>query len=89
MVRYNFCTFWEAVLINGQHVPILTEGQAERNHDLPPGPRRRPSEVLGRPDLRQDHLREEGRVREGRKRLANLLQQTSGSVPHIPCVFIL
>jgi len=64
-------------------------GRANRDRELRPGPHRHPSEALRRPDPRRDHLQEEGRVREGRRRLVNLLLPTGGNVPHIPCVFIL
>lgn len=60
----------------------------ERNREPRPGRRQRPSEVLGRPGLRQGHPREEGRVREGRRQLANSLLQMIINVHHVPRVFV-
>lgn len=63
------------------------EGRVERNHEPRPG-RQRPSGVLRRQDLRQGRPREEGKVREGKRQLANLLPQMTINVRHIPRVFI-
>ena len=63
------------------------EGRVERNHEPRPGRRQRPSEVLRRPDLRQGHPQEEGRVREGRRQLVNSLPQMIISVRHTPRIF--
>lgn len=65
------------------------EGRARRDRVPRLGRRQHPSEAPRRLDPRQDRLQEEGRVREERRGLVNLLRRMSGSVPCIHYVFIL
>ena len=87
-VRCSLGYSMQLLLIKKKPVLILKERKT-RNHGQRPEQRQHPSEEVRLPDPRRDHVREEGRVLEGRRLLVNLLLRTNGSVYRVYCVFIL